>query len=604
MLGIYRKLYDILDARERWLTLLVFVLLVTVALVETAGVASIMPFMAVLANPEVVEANRYLAAIYRGLAFESTEAFLFFLGIGFLILIMGSLALRAFAFWAIVRFSNARNYAWSCRLLQGYLYQPYEWFLSHHSGTLGASVLNEVNRAVHGVLFPALQLISHGLVATFLLGLMISVDYWLALSITLVLGTAYTGLFMMVRRYLRRIGEERRNANDQRFKVAQEAFGGIKDVKVAGLEEAFVERFRAPSLRMIRREATVELVSQLPAFLMEALVFGGIMIVLLYFLGSRGGLQEALPIFSLYALAGYRLMPALQTLYRQFSQLRFHVVVLDAMHRDLYLMPLDSATPVASKDGPGKLKPLGLRETLQLINVSYRYPSAGRRALTRINLKIPANTMVGLVGPTGSGKTTLVDLILGLLQPEDGKLIVDGQPITPSLHRAWQLSIGYVPQQIYLSDDTVSGNIAFGVPPDRIDQDAVERAARVANLHDFVVGELPNGYNTLVGERGVRLSGGQRQRIGIARALYRDPVLLIFDEATSALDNLTEQVVMEAVHNLGNQKTIILIAHRLSTVRQCDRIFYLEQGQVIAAGTYNELLANSLEFSRLAGHGN
>lgn len=604
MLGIYRKLYDILDARERWLTFLVFILILMVALVETAGVASIMPFMAVLAKPEVVETNRYLAAIYRWLAFDSKEGFLFFLGIGFLILTVGSLALKAMTFWVIVRFSNARNHSWACQQLRGYLHQPYEWYLNQNSSTLGAAVLTEVNKAVYGVLFPALQLISHGLVAIFLLMLMLVVDPLLALSITLVLATAYISLFMIIRRYLRRIGEERRNANEKRFKAIQEAFGAIKNIKVIGLEEAFVERFRVPSLQITRREAAVELVSQLPAFLMEALVFGGIVIILLYFIASRGGLQEILPIFSLYALAGYRLMPALQTLYRNFSQLRFNAIVLDTLYRDLYLISVNNTTIDVSKGGSEKLKPLGLRETLLLTDLSYRYPSAGRRALTRINLKIPANTIVGLVGPTGSGKTTLVDLILGLLQPEDGKLIVDGQPITPSLHRAWQLSIGYVPQQIYLSDDTVSGNIAFGVPPDRIDQDAVERAARVANLHDFVVGELPNGYNTLVGESGVRLSGGQRQRIGIARALYRDPVLLIFDEATSALDNLTEQAVMDAVHSLGNKKTIIIIAHRLSTIRECDQIFYLEQGQVIAVGTYDELLANNLQFSRLVGHGN
>lgn len=600
MLGIYRKLYDVLDRRERWLTLLVFVLLVMVALLETAGVASIMPFMAVLANPEIVETNRYLAGIYQWVGFESTEAFLFFLGIGFLILIVGSLVLRAFAFWAQMRFAQTRNHAWACRLLRGYLHQPYEWFLNQHSGTLGNSLLSEVGKAVHGVLFPALQLVSHGLIATALLGLMIVVDPLLALSIALVLGVAYGSLFVMVRRYLLRIGEQRRRANVQRFKAAQEAFGGIKDIKVAGLEEAFVERFQAPSLQMTQYEIAAKIVSELPSYAMQALVFGGIMIVLLYFLGSRGGLQEALPIFSLYALAGYRLMPALQALYSHMAEVRFNAVVLDAMHRDLYLMPLDNATIIADEGTPEKLEPLHLREALHLVDVSYRYPATERPALKNVNLKIPACSTVGLVGPTGSGKTTLVDLILGLLQPETGELAADGRPITPVLRRAWQLSIGYVPQQIYLSDDTVSRNIAFGIPAARIDQGAVERAAKVANLHDFVVGELPNGYQTLVGERGIRLSGGQRQRIGIARALYRDPDLLILDEATSALDNLTEQVVMEAVHNLGNQKTIILIAHRLSTVRKCDQIFYLEHGQVIAAGTYDELLTDNAQFRRLA----
>ena len=599
-MGIYRKLYDILDARERWLTLLVFILLLTVALVETAGVASIMPFMAVLSNPEVVETNRYLAKIYQMLAFESKENFLFFLGLGFLVITVGSLALRAFAFWAIYRFAQLRNYALAYRLLRGYLYRPYEWFLSQHSGVLGASVLEEASKGVNGVLFPALLLISHSLVVIFLLALMMMVDSLLAISIALVLGISYLSLFVMVRRYLRRVGQERHKANQQRFKVAQEAFGGIKDVKVAGLEEVFLERFRVPSLQMARREVAAKLVSELPSYAMQAVVFGGIIIVLLYFLSSRGGLQEALVVFSFYAFAGYRLMPALQAIYSNFSEMRFHAVVLDSIYQDLRLTYLNSTMP-ENKDGPGELESLGLREALQFKNISYRYPSAQRQALTKVSLKIPAYTTVGLVGPTGSGKTTLVDLILCLLQPEEGELFVDGLPITLSLYRSWQRSIGYVPQRIYLSDDTVSRNIAFGVPPDRIDQEGVERAAKVANLHDFVAAELPDGYNPLVGERGVRLSGGQRQRIGIARALYRDPDLLILDEATSALDNLTEQAVMDAVHNLGNKKTIIIIAHRLSTVRECNQIFYLEQGQVSAVGTYDDLLANNSKFRRLAG---
>jgi ATP-binding cassette, subfamily B, bacterial PglK len=238
-----------------------------------------------------------------------------------------------------------------------------------------------------------------------------------------------------------------------------------------------------------------------------------------------------------------------------------------------------------------------------LIDVSYRYPGADRDALEEINLEIPAYSTVGLVGPTGSGKTTLVDVILGLLSPKKGLLVADGLPITSDLRRAWRRTIGYVPQQIFLADDTISGNIAFGIPAEEIDQTAVERAARMANLHDFVVGELPAGYSTMVGERGVRLSGGQRQRIGIARALYRDPDLLILDEATSALDNLTERAVMDAVHNLSRKKTIILIAHRLSTVRQCDRIFYLEHGQILGEGAYEYLVEANEKFRLLAQHG-
>ena len=600
MIKIYRKLYNILDARERWLTLLVFLFMILVALLETAGVASIMPFMAVLANPGVIKTNHYLAAIYAWLDFNSIDSFLFFLGVVFLILIVGSQVFKALAFWMQIRFTNTRNHSWSCRLIRNYLNQPYEWFLSQHSGMLGASVLQEINKLVHGVLFPAIQLVSNGLVALFLLALMLVVDPVLALSVALVLGVAYVTLFYFVRHYIHRIGEESRIANRERFKVAQEAFGGVKDVKVAGLEEIFVERYRVPSLGMTRREVAIKMLSELPSFVMQALVLGGIMMMLLYFLDSRGGLQKILPVFSLYAFASYRLMPSLQSIYRYLSEMRYNAVVLETLHPDLQLMQRDNATNTTEVAVSDEQEPLGLREILELDNIYYCYPGADKSALKAVSLKIPACSTVGLVGPTGSGKTTLVDMILGLLQPEKGVLSADGRQITPDLFRVWQRSIGYVPQHIYLSDDTISSNIAFGIPASRIDQSAVECAARAANLHKFVTSELPQGYNTLVGERGVRLSGGQRQRIGIARALYRDPDILILDEATSALDNLTEHAVMDAVYNLGKKKTIILVAHRLSTVRECDQIFYLEQGKVIATGTYDELLTTNPNFRLMA----
>jgi len=343
------------------------------------------------------------------------------------------------------------------------------------------------------------------------------------------------------------------------------------------------------------------MVSQLPAFAMQALVFGGIMAVLLYFMAEGGGVQTALPMISLYTLAGYRLMPALQAAYGGLSSMRSNQAVLDAVHGELCTPAHDGDRRDGLPPGPVPEAPLGLSDGLRLIGLSYRYPASDRAALNGINLKIRARTRVGLVGPTGSGKTTLVDLILGLLKPEAGALVVDGKPISGRTIRAWQLGVGYVPQQIFLADDSIRANIAFGIPSERIDQAAVERAARTANLHAFVSTELKDGYATLVGERGIRLSGGQRQRIGIARALYRDPDVLIFDEATAALDNLTEHAVMDAVHALASRKTIILIAHRLSTVRDCDKIFYLQQGRVAAAGTYDELLAESPEFRRLAG---
>ncbi len=259
--------------------------------------------------------------------------------------------------------------------------------------------------------------------------------------------------------------------------------------------------------------------------------------------------------------------------------------------------------PGTAARAPKQGRPSRCSRDLELRHIDYSYATAERTALKDVNLKIPARSTIGIVGGTGAGKTTLIDLILGLLSPQEGEILVDGAPITSANLRAWQRSLGYVPQSIYLTDESVAQNIAFGVPREKIDRAAVERAARIAALHDFVLEELPKGYDTIVGERGVRLSGGQRQRIGIARALYTDPSLLIMDEATSALDNITERAVMEAVDNIRHDRTIILIAHRLSTVRGCDTIFLLERGGVAASGTYDELVKGSETFRKMAvGH--
>jgi ATP-binding cassette, subfamily B, bacterial PglK len=297
MLKVYRQLYDILDGRERRLTLAVFAMMVLVALFEAVGVASIMPFMAVMANPEIVETNVYLAGVYDRLNFPSTDAFLFFLGMVFLVLIVGSLAFRAFAFWVQVRFAQKRNHAWSCRLVSRYLNRPYDWFLNQHSGDLGASILDETLRVVDGALYPAMQLISQGLVAVMLFSLLLVVDPMLAVSMAIVLGGAYAGFYLTVRRYIGRAGQDIRTANRKRFKLTGEMFGGIKDVKVGGLESTFLDRFRAPSLLFAKRQIAIRTLSALPPFAMQALIFGGIMVVMLYFLASKGNLADRTPRF-------------------------------------------------------------------------------------------------------------------------------------------------------------------------------------------------------------------------------------------------------------------------------------------------------------------
>ncbi len=591
-----KKILGLLTPHERRRGYLLFGMILVMALLDVMGVASIMPFMSVLAKPQVVETNRYLSAIYGYLDFESTERFLFFLGIVVFVALVTSIAFKALTTYALLRFTHMRNYSIGKRLVAGYLCQPFDWFLNRHSADLGKNILSEVQQVVTGALVPFMQLLAHGVVALALLGLLIVVEPGLALVVAAVLGSAYTVIYLLLRRYIGHIGKDRVRANRQRFSAVQEAFGGIKAVKVGGLERAMLDRFDGPAKRFARRQAASQVAVQLPRFVLEIITFGGMLAMALYLMVGPGALQQTLPVLSVYVFAGYRLLPALQQIYAQLSKMRFAGPALDALHRDLEDLRSKESTPLSQQFHA----PFGIGDSIKLEQVEYTYPNAPQAALNALTFEIPSRTTVGLVGTTGSGKTTTVDILLGLLRPQGGRLLVNGKLITFENVRAWQRSIGYVPQHIYLADETVAANIAFGLPHEQIDQQAVERAARIANLHQFVINDMPEGYTTRVGERGVRLSGGQRQRIGIARALYHDPEVLVLDEATSALDNLTERAVMEAVHNLGNRKTIILIAHRLTTVRECNQIFVLDKGRLAGQGTYNELVEGNQQFRDMA----
>jgi ABC-type multidrug transport system fused ATPase/permease subunit len=416
-------------------------------------------------------------------------------------------------------------------------------------------------------------------------------DPKLAFIVSFALAAFYGLIYKTTSGLLALGGSERLKANQERFTVVSEAFGAAKEVKVGGLEDFYVQRFAGPAQTFARHQASAIVISQLPRFLFEAIAFGGLLLVMLYFMGQSGSFSNVLPIIALYAFAGYRLMPALQQIFAAITQLRFAAPAVEALHKDL--TSLQPAGPYPQQGA------MVLTQAITLSNIVYHYPNAATPALKGISLSIPAKSTAGIVGATGSGKTTTVDLILGLLEAQEGTLAIDGQIINEHNRRAWQRAIGYVPQQIYLADNTVAANIAFGVQEKDLDQAAVERAAKIANLHEFVTTDLPQGYATTVGERGVRLSGGQRQRIGIARALYHNPQVLILDEATSALDNFTEQVVMEAVNNLGHEITIILIAHRLSTVKDCDQIFLLEKGELKGRGRFEELMQANESFKKM-----
>jgi ATP-binding cassette, subfamily B, bacterial PglK len=591
MFSWYSSLVGLLDDAGRRQFWLLLGLILVMALIDMIGVASVIPFLAVLANPEIVQENAWLSRIQGLAGIETTQGLLVALGSTTFVFVVFGQMLKAVTSYMITRFSQQNEARLSQRLLRSYLFKPYVWFLTQNSSEIVKSLLSDVAWVMHDGMISALRIISSGIVFIFLVLLLVFVDPVAALLGAIVIGGAYGAVYFVAHGHLTRLGLERFREQEARFRVSTEVISGIKPVKVSGCERGYLSRFGHHANRYARLQAICAALAELPRHLLEAVVFGGMILFLLVLLGLHSGrLESVIPIVGLYAFAGIRMFPALQAIYGNYVALRLVAPSIEALHNRLP-EATDSGRRLPGEgddsDAPESV-PLTPRVKIELDSLSFRYPGADQDALAGLDLIIGANTSVGIVGTTGSGKSTLVDLMLGLLRPDAGAIRVDGAAIDERNVRRWQRAIGYVPQEIFLADDTIAANIAFGVPPLEVDHTAVEAAARMAELHGFVEG-LSDGYQTHVGERGVRLSGGQRQRIGIARALYDDPPVLIFDEATSSLDNITEASVMEAIHNLRHLKTIVIVAHRLTTLRDCDIIHVLEAGRIVDSGSYSHL---------------
>ena len=590
-----KKIFELLTPSERKQFYLLLSLILIMALLDALGIASILPFMSLLTNQELLETNTFLIKLYKianKFGVTNTNDFIIVLGLLTFLLLILSLIVKALTTYAQLRFTLMREFSIGKRLIEGYLHQPYSWFLSKNSANLGKTILSEVNLVIYGAMIPMMTLIAQGTVTLAIITLIIFLDPILALRVGLVLATCYAIIFFVLKKLVSRIGAERLRDNELRFNVISEAFGASKEVKFGGLEKFYIDRFKIPAKNYAKNLALVQIISQLPRYFLEAIAFGGLIIISSVLVINGKDFNNIIPLLSLYVFAGYRLIPALQQIYSSFTQLNFSKPALYSLNKDL--MSLKFSEPVKKTH-----KAIKLNKQLTFKNISYKYPKTEKYVLNDVSLNIPANSKIGIVGITGGGKTTLIDLLLGLLTPTHGKIFVDDNMLKSDNMRNWQKSIGYVPQQIYLADDTVTSNIAFGIDANNIDHQALEKAAKIANLHNFVISELPSGYSTIIGERGVRLSGGQRQRIGLARSLYHKPDVLILDEATSSLDNITEKMVIEEINNLEDKITIIIIAHRLSTVKNCDKIFLLEKGKIKIEGNYEELSKKSIDFKKL-----
>jgi ABC-type multidrug transport system fused ATPase/permease subunit len=412
-------------------------------------------------------------------------------------------------------------------------------------------------------------------------GTLLFIDPLLACIAVPVFAGTYGFIFVLSRRVAARAGARRLAADTARFRIAGESLAGAKEIKLYRLERVVASRFKRAAVEASRNMSSYLILAQIPRYALESVAFGGVLIMVLYLLKSGRHLDGALPVIGLYAFASVRLLPAFQSIFASLNALRFNAGSVGALRKEVdgEAPPTDDKTTVTT--------PFDRR--IELDDVSFSYATSVRPVLEKVSFTIDRGDWIAVVGPTGSGKSTLVDILLGLLQPTSGRVVIDGAELGPERHRAWQAQTAYVPQQIFLVDDTVEANICFGVAADKVDKARMERAARVAQIHDFVVNEMPAGYQTMVGDRGIRVSGGQRQRIGIARALYRDPVLLVLDEATSALDGGTEAIFFEALRKEHEKCTVVSITHRATTTRSFDRVHRLESGVLVGTFGRGEL---------------
>jgi ATP-binding cassette subfamily B protein len=578
-----KALWSHLAKRRKKQFWLVLFLMILASLSEIVSVGAVLPFLGILTAPEQVYQHQFMRPLVEALGVTEPKQLILPLTIVFIIAALLAGVIRLTLLYAMTRLSFATGADLSMSIYQRTLYQDYSTHVSRNSSEVINGIITKTNTVIGSILTPVLILISSAILMIGIMSALFIINISVAVSAAVGFGLIYWGIIRYTRTQLKENGQCIAEQSNIMVKSLQEGLGGIRDVLIDGSQQFYCQLYRSADQPLRKASGMNQFISGSPRYAMEA---AGMTLIatMAYVMSQNDGddLTSALPMLGALALGAQRLLPVLQHAYGAYSNLKGS----EASFKDV-LNLLDQPLPSYAGQVRGQLIPF--EKAIKLDNLSFRYSKDAPWALKELNLSLEKGARIGFMGITGSGKSTLLDIVMGLLPPTEGTLCIDGKLIDDENRRAWQAHIAHVPQNIYLSDSTIEENIAFGIPKDQINHEQVKKAAEKAQLSELIL-EWKDGYQTFVGERGVRLSGGQRQRIGIARALYKQANVLIFDEATSALDNQTEQSVMAAIEGLSKEMTVLIIAHRLTTLKGCDRIVKLGKGNSVATGTYNEMV--------------
>lgn len=588
MSDLVRKLLWLLTPREKRGAVLLCCAMLVGSMLEMVGVGAIPVFIATLTAPDALMRHHAVKFVVDHAGITSPERMVAGAAAALLVLFVFKNVYLASLSYVQARYVFNRQVSIARKLFEAYLCAPYTMHLRRNSAELLRGTNHDAMQIVGAGLMPVLQLVMEFFTVSSLLLLLLVIEPMTSLAAFVILGGT-TGLFLrVVRGRLQSAGDVEHQQRQAMFRSVNEGLGGIKVTKVLGREEYFLNRFSRAAEGYAGAARVRQLFQESSRLVLETVAIAGLLAVAALLVAQGRSMASLIPTLALLGVAVVRMTPSFNRITASFGALRYGRASAATVYKDL-------------EELPGRIEPraekLPFAHRIRLDKVTFCYDASARASLTDVSIEVPIGRAVGIVGATGAGKTTLIDVILGLLQPSGGAVRVDGESIA-GRERAWQRQIGYVPQDTYLADTSIRKNIAFGVPDDEVDAKAIEAAVRAAQLGDFVA-TLPSGLETVVGERGVRLSGGQRQRVGIARALYHNPAVLILDEATSSLDNATERYVMEAVERLRGERTLIIIAHRLSTVQACDCLYFLRDGHLAASGTYAELMQHSTDFNKM-----